>query len=254
MENRQPKEKSKRQLMREQRARQQQRQRLYTVGGIVLAAALIVALFVLPTLRPANSSQEIGEIVQITPMALPEGEGLRLGPPDAPIKIEVFSDFQCPACQDFAQRTEPFVIENLVKAGTASLTYRQFPFIDDRAPYKESDQAANASMCAMEQGRFWDFHDMLFANIHSENQGIVTDARLEGLAQALGGLDMDQWRSCFKANKYLDQINADIKLGESMGVNGTPSVFVNGVIVAPGYVPSYQQVNEAVQAALAETP
>jgi protein-disulfide isomerase len=137
-----------------------------------------------------------------------------------------------------------------VKTGKARYVFRLYPFLDDGSASKESDQAANASLCAAEQGRFWDYHDMLFANWNSENAGAFTDKRLVAFAESLG-LNLTDFNACFDDNKYKDQIAKDLADGKSAGVTGTPSLFVNGVIVRPGFVPTYNDISQAVEAALA---
>jgi protein-disulfide isomerase len=233
---------SKRQERRERMQRQQQRQRLITIGLITLGAALIVLAVIWPQIRPA------GEIITVTPGTLPNADGLSLGDPNAPATIEVFEDFQCPACQRFTENTEPLIIQNLVAAGKARYVFHNYPFLDDQAIGKESDQAANAAMCANEQGKFWEMHSILYANWNGENQGAFNDRRLQAMAENVG-LDVDPFNSCFNANKYEADIQADLQLAEEMGVSGTPSVFVNGRPVVQGnQVPSYDQIAEAVNA------
>jgi protein-disulfide isomerase len=129
--------------------------------------------------------------------------------------------------------------------------YRQYPFLDDAVAGKESDQAANASMCAAEQGRFWDYHDTLFANWNGENQGSFSDRRLIAFAETLG-LTMDQFEKCFNANTYADEIDADITKATQLAVTGTPTVFVNGVVVKKGFVPSFDDMSSAIDAELAK--
>jgi protein-disulfide isomerase len=233
---------SKRQERRERMQRQQQRQRLMTIGIITLVAAFLVFLVVWPQIRPA------GEIITVTPAALPNADGLSLGDPNAPATIDVFEDFQCPACQRFTENTEPLIIENLVATGKARYVFHHYPFLDDAAAGKESDQAANASMCANEQGKFWEMHSVIFANWNGENQGAFNNRRLQAMAESLA-LDMDAFNSCFSANTYETDIQADFDLGKDMGVSGTPAVFVNNSPVVQGnQVPSYQDIADAVNA------
>ena len=112
----------------------------------------------------------------------------------------------------------------------------------------ESDRAANASMCANEQGKFWDMHATLYANWNGENQGTFRDQRLQAMAESIG-LDMNAFNSCSRANKYKADIQADFDKGQEMGVSGTPTVFVNGRIVgAANQVPSYDEIAQAVDA------
>jgi protein-disulfide isomerase len=238
-----PEKVSKRQERRAQMQRQQQRQRLITIGLITLGALLVVLAVVWPQLRP------VGEIVTVTPASLPDADGLSLGDPNAAVTIDVFEDFQCPACRSFTESTEPLIIQNLVAAGKARYVFHNYPFLDGNGVGSgESDQAANASMCANEQGKFWDMHNILYANWNGENQGAFSNRRLQAMAESIG-LDMDAFNSCFNANKYEAEIQADFDLGGEMGVSGTPTVFVNRQRVGQARsVPSYQEIADAVNA------
>jgi len=239
---------TKRQSIREQRQKRKRQQRLYTILGIAGAALLIAALLIFQQIQENN--RPVGEIIEITPRSYPQPDGTALGDPDAPVVVEVWEDFQCPACKTYSEQVETQVIDNYVANGSVRYVYRHYPFLDDRSASKESDQSANASMCAAEQGKFWEYHEMLFANWNGENQGAFADNRLLAFAEFLG-LDMNQFESCFEENRYKDQIQDDFRAGQQIGVQGTPSVFVNGQQVAPGFVPSYQQMQEAIEAALA---
>jgi len=239
-----PEKVSKRQERREKMQRQQQRQRLITIGLITLGAALVVLAVVWRQLMP------VGEIVTVTPAVLPDANGLSLGDPNAPVTIDVFEDFQCPACQRFTENTEPLIIQNLVATGQARYVFHNYPFLDGNGAGSsgESDQAANAAMCANEQDKFWEMHSILYANWNGENQGAFASRRLQAMAESLG-FDMAAFNSCFNANKYESEIQADFDLGGQMGVSGTPTVFVNGQRVGqPRQVPSYQEIADAVNA------
>jgi protein-disulfide isomerase len=239
--------KSKRQERREKMKSQAQRSRLMMIGGIVVVALLLV-LVVASTQKKA-----VENIIPITPADLPDANGLTIGDPNAKVTIDTFEDFQCPACKNFSENTEPVIIQNLVNTGKAKYTFHNYPFIDGQTTNSggESDQAANASMCANEQGRFWDMKASMYTNWNGENQGGLGNARLEAMAQNIG-LDMTAFNNCFDANKYRDEVQADYDLGNQMGVSGTPSVFVNGARAGqPGYIPSYQEIADAVEAALA---
>jgi protein-disulfide isomerase len=235
---------SKRQERRERMQRQQRRQRLTIIGLITLVAALLVFLVVW---QPLSSA---GEIIPFTPAALPDADGLSLGDPNAPATIDVFEDFQCSACKRFTDTIEPLVIENLVAAGKARYVFHNYPFLDGDGAGSagESDQAANAALCANEQGKFWDMHGILYVNWNGENQGQFSDRRLQSMAENIG-LDMDAFNSCFNANQYETDIQADFDLGKDMGVSGTPTVFVNNQRVgAANQIASYQEIADAVNA------
>jgi protein-disulfide isomerase len=240
-----PEKVSKRQQRREQMQRQQQRQRLILIGLVVVGAAFVVFALIYPQVK------SVGEIITVTPATLPNADGLSLGDANAPATIDVFEDFQCPACKSFSETTEPLIIENLVSTGKARYVFHNYPFIDDNTnPLGggESDQAANASMCANEQGKFWEMHSILYANWNGENQGNLSDRRLQAMAESVG-LDMNAFNACFNANKFESEIQADFNKGKDMGVNGTPTVFVNGKQAGqPGKIPTYDEIAQAVNA------
>jgi protein-disulfide isomerase len=216
---------------------------LIIVGG----ALLLIGLFAVPTIL--DNLKPVGEITPITTIERPMVDGNSMGDPQAPVIVEVFSDFQCPMCKVFADETETQIATNYVANEDVYYIYRHYPFIDNAVAGKESDQAANASMCAREQDRFWDYHDILFANWDGENQGSFNDKRLIAFAETLG-LDMDQFEECFSANTYKDEIDADISKANQLNVTGTPTVFVNGVAVKQGFVPSYDDMVTAIDAEL----
>ena len=238
---------SKRQTIREKRRQQQRQRRLYTILIITLAALVVAGLLIAPSIR--NALTPVGEIKNITPRNYPMVDGKTLGDPSAPVKVEVYEDFQCPSCRTFSNEIEPLIVDNYVATGTIQIIFRHFPFLDDRAAGKESDQSANASMCAADQGRFWDYKDILFANWDGENQGAFSDKRLVAFAQTLG-LDMEAFQACFESNRFQEVIDEDLAAGRNAGVSGTPSIFVNGEHVTPGFVPSYIQLSQAIEAAL----
>jgi protein-disulfide isomerase len=237
---------SKRQAARERRKQKQRKQRTYIVLGVVGVAAVIAALLIIPSLLP------VGDIVVATPHERPMVDGRTMGDSNASVTIEVFEDFQCPACKSFTEQIEPQIVDAYVATGDVYYIFRHNPFLDDRAPRNESDQAASASMCAGDENRFWDYHDMLFANWNGENQGAFSDKRLVAFAEAIG-LDMPAFNACFDATLHEAEINTDLELARNSGVTGTPSVMVNGRIISPGFVPSFQQISDVVEAELANS-
>jgi protein-disulfide isomerase len=226
--------------------RQQQKTRELTRNLIIIAGVVLLVASGLIY----GSTRPIGDIVEITPRDLPNVDGRQMGDPDAPVVVEVFEDFQCPACGNFTATVEPALIEDYVKTGKVLFIYRFYPFIDDRSATKESDQAANASMCASEQDKFWEYHDILFANQNGENIGGFSNRRLQAFAETLG-LNMDTFNSCFEDSKYWDEIRQDVALAQTRAVTGTPTVFVNNQILS-GF--SYPIVQSAIETALATAP
>ena len=238
---------SKKSAMKQRRLQQRRKERQMVFLAVAGAVLVLIAIVVGASLIQQN--QPVGEIKPITPVDRPNPSGTAMGNPDAPVRIEVFEDFQCPACQLFTKNVEPLIMQELVSAGIAYYVFRHYPFLDDASATRESDQAAYASLCAADQDRFWDYHDILFANWNGENQNAYSDKRLVAFAEALN-LDMQAFNDCFESNAYEDDINADLNLGKSLGITGTPSVLVNGTLVSPGFVPSYQDIADAVNNAL----
>ena len=242
------KEMSKRQVRREKMRREAARTRLISIGLIVLGAVLVAFFLIYPNLKP------VGEITTITPQEYPLVDKNSMGKADAPVSVDVWEDFQCPACRNFSDDTKPLLVENYISKGLVRLTYHFYPFIDDNSASKESDHSANAAMCAADQGRFWDMHDIIFANWNGENQGAFADRRLLAFAEALG-LDMDAFQSCFNDDKYADLIQQDMQDGLALGITSTPTILVDGKLVTnpagANYVPGYEDIAAAIDAALA---
>jgi protein-disulfide isomerase len=142
------------------------------------------------------------------------------GNPWAPIIIVEFADFQCPFCRQ-AQPT----LKNLLAKykGRVSLAFRDYPL---REIHAQGQLAAEASRCAGEQGKFWEYHDLLFANPDKlKRDGLVEQAR------ALK-LDEKQFDSCLSSGKYRAKIEEDLREGSRAGVVGTPGFFINGTFLS----------------------
>ena len=234
---------SKREEIRQRR--QQERRRGVLTGVIIVAGiALVIGALVIFRTQSTISSIEMAEFYNYPDQT----EWTSMGDPDAPVIIEEFADFQCSACAFFHEETVAQVVDNYVNTGEVYFVYRNFPVIDARAARKESHTAGLAGYCAAEQGRFWEYHDMLFANRIGENAGSYTTARLEAIAEILG-LDPD-FNDCLSEERYRDQLNEDIQLGQQAGVNSTPSFLINGRLIVGAF--SYDQFSVEIESALAE--
>ncbi|HZF13242.1 MAG TPA: thioredoxin domain-containing protein [Thermoanaerobaculia bacterium] len=137
------------------------------------------------------------------------------GPTTAPVTIVEFSDFQCPFCS----RLKPTLDQVKQKYGDkVRIVFRQYPLpIHNNAP-----KAAEAALCANDQGKFWEMHDAMFAD-----QGGLAPDSLKAKATKIG-LKADQFAACLDADKHADEIKKDMAAGTAAGVNGTPAMFVNG--------------------------
>jgi len=245
----------KRQEMREKRHRERLRNQLLVVLFVVVGALLIAFALVLPTLKIAQGTEMV-PIVTVAPSNLEvEMDGKALGDPNAPVKMEVWEDFQCSGCMYYSINTEPIIIQNYVATGKVYYTYNFYPIIDGGVSSGESHQSANAAMCALEQGRFWEYHDLLYANWIGENVGSYTDERLIAMAESLG-LDMGNFKKCFNSDKYADVIAEDYAAGQALGINATPAIFINGQqpqsSAGPQYIPSIEDLSNFINALLAD--
>lgn len=239
---------SKRQERREQLRRKQKRNRFLTIAAVTTGAVLISLFLILPGLRLADP----GNITQITPKPsdLPV-QGTSMGNPDAPVKIDVWEDFQCSGCYSYSKNLEPRILQEYVATGKAYYTFHFYPFID--GGQGESQDAANASLCAAAQGRFWEYHDIVFANWLGENVGSFTRQRLTEFARNIG-LDMASFDQCLQENTYAAQIWEDMEAGADLGVPPTPGIFVNDRLVTSSagknYIPSFDDIARAIEAGL----
>lgn len=198
----------------EKRARQtraKQRQRLFTILAVSVAAVIVAALLIWPYVRPAYQGRERPQVNQNS-----------MGDPNAPVTVEEFSDFQCPFCRQFTTESEDEFVKSYVETGKVYFTYTPFSFLGP-----ESLQAAEAAYCAMDQGKFWDFHDIIFDNQAGENSGALSDAKLKDFAAQLK-LDTGAFNQCFDSGKYEQQVNTNLEYGRGKGVNATPYFLVNG--------------------------
>lgn len=217
------KEISKRQLRREEMRRRSQRQRLLTIGFIILGALLIVAPIVYQMLRPAAA------VVAVDPGTHPNANDNSMGDPNAPIRIEEFSDFQCPFCERFHEETEPLLRQYYIDTGKVQFVYRSMGnWVSGNigGGKTESQDSALAMYCAGEQNKFWEMHAHLFANVLGEDVGSFTDKRIAAIAEKVDGLDLDQFNSCYDSGKYEDRVQQDMQDGLAANINGTPGFLI----------------------------
>jgi protein-disulfide isomerase len=241
---------SKRDEIRQRRQRERNRNRILVILLVAAGALLIGFAFIRPLLltnqATANATQV--PVISITPRAFnTQVNGVHLGDPNAPVKVDVFEDFRCSVCLYYSQNFEPQIIQTYVDTGKVYYTFHSFIVIDGNDGTDASSRSANAAMCASEQGRFWDFHDTLFANQVSEDASLFTDVRLVAMAQNLN-LDMTAFNQCYQAKKYANQIQADISEAHTLNLTGTPSIVVDGKLLQ---IQTFNEVSTAIDAALA---
>jgi protein-disulfide isomerase len=170
-------------------------------------------------MRAIVERAEIVEVLQ-PPRFEVASDGPALGPADARITIVEFSDFQCPYCQ----RASAVVKEVRERyPDEVRLVYKQFPL---EAIHAQARAAAEASLCAADQDRFWDYHDALFENSRQLSG--------EDLLRYAGELELDvpRFEQCVADRTHSEAVESDLELGKGLGVSGTPAFFVNGIMLS----------------------
>ncbi len=228
----------------------------------ILVAGVVIALAVVYSGGSRQGMQQAGTLpqgnndggqIQVAPGDLVSGNDAMLGSPDAKVTIVEFSDFQCPFCGRFFMETEPKIIDAYVKTGKVKFYYKHFPFLGN-----ESKWAAQASECAKDQGKFWEFHDYIFNYIwtnyyakgqNGENVGVFSKNNLKKYANTVG-LNASEFAGCLDSGKHEAKIAADEALGRKSGAKGTPTTFVNGKMIV-GAQP-FEVFDAAIKEALGE--
>ncbi len=196
---------------------------------IVLAVAVVATIVILD--QDAGRSQPVE-------ISLDKSDGAE----DAPVVVVEYADFQCPFCRQFATGPERRLREDYVESGQVRFAFRYLAFIGN-----ESRWAAEASECANEQGRFWNYHDKLFEEQGGENVGTFSQDNLKRFAAELE-LDAEQFNQCLDSGEYRNKVQQEVAEGEQLGVRSTPTIFVNGQLITPGS--DYQTLQAAVKTAL----
>jgi len=209
-----------RQKKRLYRRRQSGGLKIFLVAGV---AVLVTGLLIAWGNTGRTQAVAIGKPVYQTGVT-PEGEPYK-GSPDAPLQLVEYSDFLCSHCANFATALSTLSAD-YIETGKLQVVYRNFAFL---AP--ESLQAAQATECALDQSpdAFWQYHDLLFAN-QASNRAAFSNSQLKRYAGQVG-LDAAAFNACLDSNVKAGEIQSDLDKGESLGVEATPTWFINGQIV-----------------------
>lgn len=209
---------------------------IYVVGGVVVLAALIAVIL-------AAAAGERGPSAETTDYSgVPAAwqNRLTLGNPDAPVTVQAWEDFRCPACAAFNQRVKPGLLQNYIVTGKVKLEFRHFP-LQQHEP--GASLAAQAGECAADQGRFWTYHDRVFQATSSGPSAFLME-RLIDYAVELE-MDGDTFTSCLTNQAHLLTISESLQAARAAGHNSTPTVLVDGVPVANPL--DYEAVSAAIE-------
>jgi len=150
-------------------------------------------------------------------------QGVTKGDPAAPVTIAEFSDYQCPGCGAFALTVKPQLDLMYIQTGKAKFVYYDFPLI---SIHPHSFLAARAGRCANDQGKFWEFQQVIFRN----QSTWATQTQVEGNFvdyAAEAGAEKGAFEACLKSDAHADVISANLRLAEELGIEGTPTVMVS---------------------------
>lgn len=199
-------------------------QYLEKTGGVVKGAADTVNNPPAKPAAPTNKAAAPNEKVNVE-----VGRKPILGNKNAKVTVIEFADFQCPFCERLWKETLSQLKKDYIDTGKIKFAFRHYPL-----PFHQNAQkAAEASECANEQNKFWEYHDLLFENLKNWSPQNATDVITSFIAYATQlNLNTSQFTSCLNSDKYKQQVADDLTAGQKVGVQGTPATFINGQLVS----------------------
>lgn len=192
----------------------------YAILGVV---ALAGAFMLYRQTQGGGGAASTLQQVVMTPEQLQRVPGISQGQANAPLVLMEFADFQCPGCGQFARFSKPLV-KDYIDNGTVRFVWYDFPLTNI---HQNAVLASRAGRCANEQNQFWAYHDVVFANQQRWSEsGKAADLFIDYAQQA--GLDRNAFSQCLRSEKYQKEVSESFQLGTTLGVSGTPTLFLNG--------------------------
>ena len=182
--------------------------------GVGYATAMVLSLRVAAAPAAVAALPDFGELTSVEVQI--EGRPYR-GPDNAPVTVLEFTDYECPFCARHFQETYAGLLSEY--EGTLKYVMRNFPL---SSIHPQAQRAAEAAECAEEQGRFWEYHDLLFQHTPALAIENLTAYATEA------GLDTERFQDCPESGRKADVVAEDLEEGLSYGVTGTPAFFING--------------------------
>jgi protein-disulfide isomerase len=223
----------------------------FAAGGVFLAIIIVVVVIVAVgggSSSGGNASNLVEKAnVEKLLSGIPQHNTV-LGNPSAKVKLYEYGDLQCPICKEYSEEVLPEIIENQVKKGEVSITFRNFIIIGP-----QSIPAGEAALAAGAQGKGWSFIETWYRNQGEENSGYATSEFIESMAKYVGIPDMAKWKSEWKGKKYKKTVEATTAQAQKLGFEGTPSFSIEGpksegleLLGTPG---STEAIEEAIKKA-----
>lgn len=198
------------------------------IGAGIAAVAIFVTFLAFDNITDEKELVlEQAENIQSTPQKMrlevfTKNGSPYLGDSNAPITLVEFGDYQCFFCNKYFHETEHNILLNYVETGKVKIIFKDFTIIGP-----DSITSANAAHCADEQGKFWEYHDILYNNWTGENNGWASSDNLLRFAQEIE-LDLEQWSDCMIDSRHSQIISDSSKDARDLGITGTPAFFVIG--------------------------
>lgn len=199
----------------------------YLLLGLI--AVVGVVLIIAASRNKGGASQAVTEPIDLgdldTRALVQKAQGVTVGQESAPVKVFVFSDYMCGGCGYFSTSIYPQLKSEFVDAGKVQFTYYDFPL---GGSHIHSFVASRAARCAGDQGKFWEYHDLLLGR-----QQDWTYSRVVPMEQFLqfadiAGVDRADLEGCINSDTHAEVVTANRQLGDQLGVNSTPTVILNG--------------------------
>jgi protein-disulfide isomerase len=221
---------------------------IWILVGVGVLGVVLVLWNVVSTITDESRRRSV-EVVYTSPQQLIDmAVGVSIGDENAPITILEFADYQCPSCQVFWAQSKPIIDLSYVQTGQVRFVFHDFPLERNHA---HAFLAARAARCAEDQDAFWSYQDSLFRD--QATWGSRADPMNDFLGYATEvGLNEGDFERCIKSDRHANLVSANMILGEQLGVDGTPKVFMDsgeGRQISIGDW-SAAGVREAVDAAL----
>jgi protein-disulfide isomerase len=203
------------------------------IAGITLAIIMVggtLAAFLPSSSNPTNSSnsssnnQNPNEIIQKLYNPVVQNASA-LGSSMADITIIEFADYQCQSCAKFYREVRDDILKNFVNTGQVRFLFKDFIVNNDMttAVDEASTLAAEASYCAAEQGKYWEYHNKLYQNAENQNIQWVTIDNLNQIANNAGIGNLIQFSDCLESHKHSKTVNENDNLARSIGLQSTPT-------------------------------
>lgn len=229
---------TRRQVARE-RARKRRQRQLITLGVIAVIAVVFVGALILLSQNSAGTELEVGDYNGI-PQGVEEDGTPYIGEADAPVTLVEYGDFGCPHCADFASVSHQ-LIDTYVADGTLRYVFKPMGFVTQNSPV-----AAVASLCAVEQGMFWEMHDALFTLLRTQGSAAFTQGSLIDAGDQIG-LERSEFASCVRSSETRNKAQEIQNAATQLGINATPTLVLNGQFLEGGAL-SYSSLEQAILA------